>query len=228
MNLTHLEKKACKEIIAVTINKLENRSRIAAMSWQELFTNLSTPAQSFADKIRNINTEQFDIQREPKEPVRPSDLVTVRNQTYTTTTDKHSLPPRLLPTRTLRAFQDMNKALQQDIGRKLVIQSGYRSPAYQLYIFLYNLEKNDWNFDATLQRVALPGYSEHATKSSAIDVRAKRHIGPHETYEFNRTPEYRWLRNNGRRFGFSLSYPKNNDTGTKFEPWHWRHFHPAA
>ena len=30
-----------------------------------------------------------------------------------------------------------------------------------------------------------------------------------------------WLRTNAPRFGFHLSYPRNNPHGIGYEPWHW-------
>jgi D-alanyl-D-alanine carboxypeptidase len=117
----------------------------------------------------------------------------------------------------------MNKAMKNDIGRKLVIQSGYRSPAYQLFVFLFQLQANDWKAETTLKEVALPGYSEHAGDRQALDLRAKCFLGPIDTYDFHRTAEYRWLQKNAQRYNFALSYDKNNGSGTQFEPWHWRH-----
>ncbi|MCA1807775.1 MAG: D-alanyl-D-alanine carboxypeptidase family protein, partial [Actinobacteria bacterium] len=135
-----------------------------------------------------------------------------------------SIPPRLIPRHTFRSFQAMNHTLKKDIGHELVIQSGYRSPAYQLFIFLFQLKEKDWDVEKTLQTVTLPGYSEHAaTDSQALDLRAAKFYGPHDMYEFTRVPSYGWLLKHAGDFGFSLSYPEGNDSGTDFEPWHWRH-----
>ncbi|MBK7960075.1 MAG: D-alanyl-D-alanine carboxypeptidase family protein [Bdellovibrionales bacterium] len=30
-----------------------------------------------------------------------------------------------------------------------------------------------------------------------------------------------WLTENASRFEFQLSYPRNNDHGIIYEPWHW-------
>jgi D-alanyl-D-alanine carboxypeptidase len=38
---------------------------------------------------------------------------------------------------------------------------------------------------------------------------------------FETTPAYEWLVKNAYKFGFALSYPKDNAYYI-FEPWHWR------
>ena len=39
---------------------------------------------------------------------------------------------------------------------------------------------------------------------------------------FDNTAAYTWLQNNAYRYGFIMSYPKNNSFYV-FEPWHWRY-----
>jgi D-alanyl-D-alanine carboxypeptidase len=39
---------------------------------------------------------------------------------------------------------------------------------------------------------------------------------------FEETRASRWLQANAARFGFELSYPRNNPRGVHYEPWHWR------
>ena len=45
---------------------------------------------------------------------------------------------------------------------------------------------------------------------------------------FARTPEFRWLKKQAGRFGFQLSYPRNNPHGIAYEPWHWCWRDPGA
>ena len=74
------------------------------------------------------------------------------------------------------------------------------------------------------ERVAFPGYSEHgAPRWPAIDfVTMKGMPSDKNPLDFVSTEEYRWLLKNAHRFGFYLSYPKNNKDGIMYEPWHWR------
>ena len=55
----------------------------------------------------------------------------------------------------------MNQAFIKTFpGRKLVVGSGYRSPAYQIATLIYILVNNyDFDIGKTLKRVAMPRYS---------------------------------------------------------------------
>lgn len=62
------------------------------------------------------------------------------------------------------------------------------------------------------------GYSEHQL-GTAIDLTTPEING---TYTgFAETDAYRWLQENAYKYGFIISYPKDNDFYV-FEPWHWR------
>lgn len=228
MNFSHLQKKAAQEIIATTLHKIETDQMVSARSWQDLFADISLPAKQLARQITEIDPSEYGIKRSPVQPDSPDNLVAISNQTYRTRDGEHTIPSRLATESSHYAFTAMNRKMYADIDRELVIQSGFRSPAYQLFVFLFQLQENSWNFPRTIKRVALPGNSEHATKEHALDLRAKEFLGPHDSYEFKRTAEFRWLKENAEEFGFSMSYPKKNGTNTQFEPWHWRHSHPSV
>lgn len=62
------------------------------------------------------------------------------------------------------------------------------------------------------------GYSEHQL-GTTVDLITTGTGG--ELLGFDRTAAYAWVLANAYRYGFVLSYPKNNDYYI-FEPWHWR------
>lgn len=62
------------------------------------------------------------------------------------------------------------------------------------------------------------GYSEHQLGTTIDFTTKKLGIG---FSSFANTDTYKWLLENAYRYGFTLSYPKNN-TYYRFEPWHWR------
>lgn len=62
------------------------------------------------------------------------------------------------------------------------------------------------------------GYSEHQL-GTALDLIAPGLGGNLDGFE--NTTEYQWLLANAYKYGFILSYPKNNKFYV-FEPWHWR------
>jgi LAS superfamily LD-carboxypeptidase LdcB len=62
------------------------------------------------------------------------------------------------------------------------------------------------------------GYSEHQL-GTTVDF-TNPTVGA--TFSgFAQTAEYAWLQKNAHKFGFTLSYPENNQY-YEFEPWHWR------
>lgn len=62
------------------------------------------------------------------------------------------------------------------------------------------------------------GYSEHQL-GTAIDFTTTKLGSIYTTFE--KSESYIWLTANAYKYGFVLSYPKNN-TYYIFEPWHWR------
>lgn len=62
------------------------------------------------------------------------------------------------------------------------------------------------------------GYSEHQL-GTTIDFTTTK-LGT-DNSKFEKTPGYIWLTENAYKYGFILSYPKNNSYYI-FEPWHWR------
>lgn len=127
------------------------------------------------------------------------------------------------------AFQKMNLAMQKEIGRRLFIKSGYRSPAYQAVVFLRHWQLGGYSFIRTLRLVALPGYSEHGDPVfGAIDIMTQEGI-PDDLDKYSdmvkmlvQTLEYKWLSLRAHEFGFCLSYERKNKDKIVFEPWHWR------
>lgn len=65
---------------------------------------------------------------------------------------------------------------------------------------------------------AAQGYSEHQL-GTTVDFTTPEEIAPFTSFET--TEAYEWLTDNAHKYGFTLSYPKNNSF-YQFEPWHWR------
>ena len=108
-----------------------------------------------------------------------------------------------------------------DLGKRLLIESGYRSPAYQLYLFVFYLSNHRYSIRETNRFVALPGFSEHGSPDfQAIDFMTPEGInGEDRPEEFEELQEYGWLHARAHEFGFHLSYPRAGPSA--FEPWHW-------
>jgi D-alanyl-D-alanine carboxypeptidase len=62
------------------------------------------------------------------------------------------------------------------------------------------------------------GYSEHQL-GTTVDLITTGTGG--KLAGFDTKPAYTWMLENAHKYGFTLSYPKNNGFYI-FEPWHWR------
>lgn len=113
-------------------------------------------------------------------------------------------------------FTAKDKKIGERIFKKFQ-QEKKNNPKWLILRFneLYN-----WNIRKVLKGVALPGWSEHGyPQRQAIDFAPVKGIA--KLKDFYKTKEYKWLLKNAKKFGFFLSFPKNNKLGVAFEPWHW-------
>lgn len=112
-------------------------------------------------------------------------------------------------------LEDMLEAAQRkDLDIKIV--SAYRSFGTQSslkasYLTTYGTGSNQFSADQ--------GYSEHQL-GTAVDLSFVGDPAPLMT-AFENTKEFAWLKDNAYKYGFILSYPKNN-AYYQYEPWHWR------
>jgi len=105
-------------------------------------------------------------------------------------------------------------------GFNILIDSGYRSYQYQEEIWNDSVIKI--GLEETKRVVAPPGASEHQTGLSFDVGYIINGAYTDDVDEFQE--ESKWLFNNSYKYGFILRYPKNkeNITGYKYEPWHYR------
>ena len=195
------------------------------LTWQELLEALPEQERSFVERFRALKAEGLGSTSHYFGEVAAADLVPVGPQAVTKPEGSSVLDPQYLPQDVRNAYEAMMAVMERDLGRRLLVESGYRSPAYQLYLFLFYLPKHDYSIRETNRHVALPGYSEHGyPPRQAIDFINQDGInGEDRPEEFEALPEYRWLLQYAERYGFSLSYPRDNPYHTAFEPWHWHY-----
>lgn len=113
-------------------------------------------------------------------------------------------------------WQRMASAAAAD-GVCLQLVSGFRSVDYQTTLIRRKLSRG-LAMEEILRVNAPPGHSEHHT-GRALDLTTPG--CPLLEAEFEETDAFRWLCDRAGRFGFSLSYPRNNPYGIIHEPWHW-------
>ncbi len=103
----------------------------------------------------------------------------------------------------------------EDENLNLKILSAYRSFDFQEAlkdVYTQNYGSAADNFSAD------QGFSEHQLGTS-VDFTTSKIAS--SLIGFENTEEYLWLLENAYKYGFVLSYPKNN-IYYEFEPWHWR------
>jgi D-alanyl-D-alanine carboxypeptidase len=109
----------------------------------------------------------------------------------------------------------------RSVGVILVPISGFRSVKEQEQLFFtVGAQRNQ----TPAERAALsapPGHSEHHT-GYAVDIGDGEVPATNLQVTFENTKAHQWLQANAARFGFELSFPKNNPQGVSYEPWHWR------
>lgn len=101
-------------------------------------------------------------------------------------------------------------------GLDLKILSAYRSFETQgalknAYTVTYGAGANKFSADQ--------GYSEHQL-GTTVDFNNTKNGSV--LSGFDKTNEYKWLLDNAYKYGFVISYPKENKYYI-FEPWHWRY-----
>lgn len=106
-------------------------------------------------------------------------------------------------------------------GIILYAVSGYRS--YDRQTVLFDAEVKRVGEEKAIQAVAYPGNSEHQT-GLAMDISSESSDFLLSD-DYGKTAEGKWLKENSYRFGFILRYPEGKEdiTGYKFEPWHFRY-----
>ncbi len=117
-------------------------------------------------------------------------------------------------------FEQMVAAARSQ-GVHLVPISGFRSIKEQEQLFFtIGAQRNQ----TPAQRAALsapPGHSEHHT-GYAVDIGDGAAPATNLVLSFEKTRAFQWLQANAARFGFEMSFPRNNPQGVSYEPWHWR------
>ncbi len=140
----------------------------------------------------------------------PKNLVTIKKE-YTISGDEKTQGRK----EAIDAAIEMIKAAEKD-GQKLLINSGYRS--YQDQQEVYDTYFKLYGENYVKKYVVNPGYSEHQTGLSFDFASGSKNI-------FKESTEYEWMIKNSYKYGFCYRYlkKKENVTGIKNEPWHFRY-----
>ncbi len=207
----------------------EKEETLATLTFDELYAPLNEKEAQFLKDFQNLDAKELNVRipfrgmasgKERLTKITGQKIRYVRVENG----DTHEIGVQYLPQNVYERYQDMMAAMEKDLGKRLLIESGYRSSAYQLYLFVFYLSNHKYSIRETVKFVALPGYSEHGAPAyQAIDFINEFGInGEYNTKEFEDLPEYQWLLKHAGEFGFVQSYPKTAQSGITYEPWHWR------
>jgi D-alanyl-D-alanine carboxypeptidase len=204
------------------VDRRKQEGTAPLLTFYDLYAPLTEAEQAFLDRFRALEPSELGgtSRRLPSaEPNTP--FVRLDRQVIQRDGRPIVLDTQYLPFWVWQAYERMMAAMEQEIGKRLLVESGYRSEAYQMYLFLFYLPKHDYSIRQTNRHVALPGFSEHGSpRFQAIDFITPEGInGEDHPEQFEELEEYRWLQARAHEFGFHLSYPRGGSWA--FEPWHW-------
>ena len=144
----------------------------------------------------------------------PSHLVSVRNAGI----DGSGRVRALL----INDLADMARAARQ-AGAPLRVTSAYRDWQHQKYLYKREVEK--YGLEAGRESVARPGHSEHQLGTTIDFSSAGTSRAAWQYSDWGETAAGSWIRKNGWKFGFVMSYPDGYKGVTcyHYEPWHYRY-----
>ncbi len=223
------EEKAVNAVLAHWETWVPSRQKAGTaplLTFEELYAGLADDGKNFLDKIRAL--KPGGVFPDPQKTF----LARIDGQKLERGGKPVTIDTQYLPTEVYSALRVMLTEMQKDLGKQLLVESGYRSPAYQLYQFVFYMPKHGYSISETNRWVALPGHSEHGNPArQAVDFINMQGINGDDNGQtaetFEKLPEYDWLQRRAGEFGFELSYPKGKKD-TVFEPWHWHYAGESA
>jgi LAS superfamily LD-carboxypeptidase LdcB len=206
---THITK------LSETLDETEHDLRQEKGKNEDFENQISKIAGTVSDLDKLSKTDEELLEKYSKvyflnENYIPSDLSEIDNEWKYTEAKDLKLHSKVLP-----FFEDMLNDAKDD-GVDLWVVSAYRSFETQAqlkgaYTMTYGSGANAFSADQ--------GYSEHQL-GTTIDFTTGGINGGLVT-TFEDTPAYEWLQKHAYKYGFILSYPKENGYYV-YEPWHWR------
>ncbi len=193
------------------------------VDYDSLMNSLNFIQRNFADRIFAINPKELGFKGPFYSKDKPYDLVKIQSHKLGSGRETGI---QFCPEHSYKDYLKMAAQMQKDIEKTLYIDSGYRSPGRQAYLFFHYLPGNDYSLRENAKWIAMPGYSQHGDpKDNAIDFTNADGINGFSkgqtARDFALLPEYEWMLKNAGKYNFYLSYPRNNKWGVEFEPWHW-------
>jgi zinc D-Ala-D-Ala carboxypeptidase len=202
----------------------ENPDKRSLIDYDTLIAELGFIEKTFVKKLFSIHPSEFGFKGPFYSKERPARLVKINSVMLDS---GRGTGIQYLPVHVYNDYLRLAEQMKNDIGRTLFVDSGYRSPGRQAYLFIYYLvTSSDYSLKENVRWITMPGYSEHGHPvNTAVDFASQDGINGFSegqtASDFTSLPEYEWLLKNASDFNFHLSYPEGNPAGVAFEPWHW-------
>ena len=197
------------------------------MDYDSFLRVLNPLERALVKRLYSINPAELGFTGPFYSKEKPGRLVKLDSVEFKTSGKPRSSGVQYCPAHSYEDFKQMAEDYFNETGRKIFIDSGYRSPGRQAYVFIRSLVRNNgYSLNKTAKWVAMPGFSEHGSPvNNAVDISNEEGINGFSDdqvpEDFEKTPEYDWLRKNAINYNFYLSYPRDNEHGVGYEPWHW-------
>jgi len=196
------------------------------IAYDDFLNHLNFWERRFVERVFAINPKTLGFKGPyfSKDPVEKLTLIPAKQ--FVVDGEEYDTGVNYMPDPVYADYEKMMQAIDKDLGKRLYVDSAYRSPGYQANLFFYYLGKeNNYSLTENAGWVAMPGYSEHGSQNTAVDFINQDGIsgeaGKQVPEDFEQLSEYDWLTKNASRYNFYLTYPRNNFFGVNFEPWHW-------
>jgi zinc D-Ala-D-Ala carboxypeptidase len=182
-----------------TVTKSEDIPVPPQVSQNPIGTDNTCPARAKAN-VNGLKVIHYQY-----DEVNPADLVRIKGESNFK-----------LHKDAAKAYEQMrNDAKKSNVNLRIV--SSFRSRDNQQTNFnnkLQDVKRGKRTLADLYTFNSVPGYSEHHT-GYAADFNST-------SPNFAKSKEYQYLVANAKKYGFELSFPKNNHQHIGFEPWHWR------
>lgn len=199
----------------------------AIIEYETLLNELNFIERNFAERIFSLDPNELGFKGPFYSKESPEDLIMIDSKTFIVDGKEIETGIQFCPSHSYEDYTAMNEQMNKDIGKVLYVDSGYRSPGRQAYLFFkYLVSSNEYSLKENAKWIAMPGYSEHGHPiNNALDFINEAGINGmnkgQTAEDFAELPEYKWLLKNADKFNFYLTYSRNNNLGVNFEPWHW-------
>lgn len=223
--LNFVQKFATKSVFEKWDEYLQSipKEKRAIVDYDTLMNQLNFYERNFAERIFSIDPKELGFKGPKYSKEKPGKLIQIESVSV----GNGETGIQYCPEHSYNDYLLMMQKMKNDIGKQLYIDSGYRSPGRQAYLFFYYLTtSSEYSLKENAKWIAMPGYSEHGNPiNNAIDFVNENGINGFSNNQtasdFEALPEFEWLMKNANQFNFYLSYPPNNPYGVAYEPWHW-------